>query len=348
MLQSLDKSQRQFCEAPVGNARLLAPAGCGKTASLLFRCAHLAENEAPQRLRFLVVTFTVAAKQELASRLSENSQFAPIRDSVEITTLNSWGFRRVRSVAFSPKLVTGKTDYHFAMRNQLQPIWKEHERVKAAIERNANTTPRKLMNLMDAFKSVGFDHLRHTNYEGFAGRMEELRSQGLGPRLEEILEELANLGVLGSTINRTGEEQARTGDREVYNAFYRFWRDATRHLIESATFTLEDQKYVAYLDERQKLEEGKYLAGVTRYDHILVDKFQDINPLDLTLLKAIAERNRATITVAGDDDQAIFEWRGATPEYILDRAGSLGRSFPPSRSPRTTDRPRISSNGRSG
>ena len=35
------------------------------------------------------------------------------------------------------------------------------------------------------------------------------------------------------------------------------------------------------------------------------------------MVKAIVKRNRATITIVGDDDQAIFEWRGTTPEYIL-------------------------------
>src|SRR5690606_24245469 len=86
-----------------------------------------------------------------------------------------------------------------------------------------------------------------------------------------------------------------------------------------ATFTFEDQKYYAYLDERQKVEEaGKPLAGIAKYDHVIVDEFQDINPLDLNLVKCIVDRHRATITLVGDDDQAIFEWRGTTPAYILE------------------------------
>ena len=84
-----------------------------------------------------MVTFTVAAKQELASRLNKDARFAVIRDQVEITTLNSWGFRRVRNIAFNATLLTGKEKYHFAMLNQLQPIWKKHERVKEAIESKA-------------------------------------------------------------------------------------------------------------------------------------------------------------------------------------------------------------------
>jgi DNA helicase-2/ATP-dependent DNA helicase PcrA len=320
MFQTLDSSQSQFCEAPDGNIRLLAPAGCGKTLSLLFRCAYLAEKAKPQRLRFLLVTFTVVAKQELLSRLNEDEKFASFRDRVEIITLNAWGYRRIRNVAFSSKLISSKEDYHFTMRNLLQPIWMKpaHKKVKAAIEgKKSNTTPKKLMEVIDSFKSIGFDHTRQTNYEEFVKRLTELRSQGLTPKINEVLDSLAKLEVLGSSINRKGEEYAKTGEGEIYNNFFQFWRDATQHLINSATFTLEDQKYYAYLDERQKVDEGNYLSGAARYDHIFVDEFQDINPLDLALLKAIVKRNRATITIVGDDDQAVFEWRGATPEYIL-------------------------------
>ena len=70
---------------------------------------------------------------------------------------------------------------------------------------------------------------------------------------------------------------------------------------------------------------AKEVCGL--YDHVLVDEFQDINPLDLALIKAIIDRNRATITIVGDDDQALFEWRGATPEYILNPGRFFDRDF---------------------
>ena len=69
------------------------------------------------------------------------------------------------------------------------------------------------------------------------------------------------------------------------------------------------------------------VTGAARYDHILVDEFQDINPLDLQLVSLLAQRNRATITIVGDDDQAIFEWRGASPEYILHPNKYFGLRF---------------------
>ena len=315
----LDNSQREFCQAPAGNVRLLAPAGCGKTLCLLYRCKHLADQSSSKRQRFLIVTFTRAARDELQSRIDDDRAFAHLRDQAEITTLNSWGYRRIRNAAFSAKLIVSRSDYHFAMRNQLQPVWQHHKPIRGAIQnRNAwksSQAPRNLMDMIDAFKSLGFDHIRHTSQADFANHWEELERQGLGWRLDQQVHQLIRFDVLDDSV---GGKNSRDRQNEVFEAFFVFWREATQHLIDSATFTLEDQKYFAYQDERTNIERGRLLSGAASYDHVFVDEFQDINPLDLALVRAIVERSRATLTIAGDDDQAIFEWRGATPEYILD------------------------------
>ena len=326
MLEQLDISQKAFCEAPATNIRLLAPAGCGKTLCLLFRCKYLAEQSQSQRLRFLIVTFTRAARDELFTRLNEDSRFSGLRDFVEITTLNSWGYRRIRNAAFSPKLITSRDDFHFAMLNQLQPVWQKHGPIRSAIEKKRHNAPRVLMDTLDAFKSLGFDHVRHSDYMQFEHHLTELINQNLTWKLLEQFHELTKFGVFESRF-QNGKEVPRAERHEVYDVFFRFWVEATAHLIDNATFTLEDQKYFAFLDERKKIEEGSYLTGAASYNHVFVDEFQDINPLDLALIRAIAERNRASTTLAGDDDQAIFEWRGATPEYILDPAKFFGSDF---------------------
>ena len=318
MTAQLNESQTAFCEAPIGNIRLLAPAGCGKTLSILHRCLHLANVPGRSRPRFLIVAFTRAARDELQSRLNEDNQFETLRDTTDVATLNSWGFRRIKTAAFNPRLITTKDQYHFTVLNQLQPIWQQYDRIKGAIEKKKNNAPRMLMNVTDAFKSLGFDHQRHTGYELFGQHLDYLENQNLTWRLEDQFNELTKLGVLETKFTAGGSEVPKAGREEVYQAFFEFWRAASEQMIGNATFTLEDQKYFAYLDERQKVEEKSFLSGAARYSHVFVDEFQDINPLDLNLVKAIMQRNRATLTVAGDDDQAIFEWRGATPEYVLD------------------------------
>jgi len=53
-----------------------------------------------------------------------------------------------------------------------------------------------------------------------------------------------------------------------------------------------------------------------KMDMILVDEYQDTNAIQHELLTQIAGE-RARITVVGDPDQTIYEFRGARPEYML-------------------------------
>lgn len=54
-----------------------------------------------------------------------------------------------------------------------------------------------------------------------------------------------------------------------------------------------------------------------RYEHILIDEFQDTNRLQYEIIKLILNES-ANICVVGDDDQSIYQWRGATIRNILD------------------------------
>jgi len=167
-MPKLDKSQQVFCDAPAGNIRLLAPAGCGKTHSILHRCCALHRLASSRATRFLVVTFTVAARDELKSRLTEDAAFAAIRDQVEVTTLNAWGFRRIKSQTRNPRLLTNKQDKHFAVMNQLAPVWVKHKAVKNAIEGRRASPTNEILEIMDALKSLGFDHTRMKSAEDFS------------------------------------------------------------------------------------------------------------------------------------------------------------------------------------
>jgi len=60
-----------------------------------------------------------------------------------------------------------------------------------------------------------------------------------------------------------------------------------------------------------------------RCAHVLVDEYQDTNPAQYRLLRALT--GEATpFTAVGDDDQAIYGWRGAT----LDNLAALPRDYP--------------------
>jgi len=91
-----------------------------------------------------------------------------------------------------------------------------------------------------------------------------------------------------------------------------------RHMID-----FDDQKLrtLALLETHPDVAER--VRG--RYDEIIVDEFQDINPLDLELIKLVARD--ATLVITGDDDQAIYGFRWASADFLIRPGTAFGRDF---------------------
>jgi len=61
-----------------------------------------------------------------------------------------------------------------------------------------------------------------------------------------------------------------------------------------------------------------------RFDHVLVDEYQDTNKLQAEILLAM-KPSGAGVTVVGDDAQSIYSFRGATVRNILDFPHQFGQ-----------------------
>ena len=109
-----------------------------------------------------------------------------------------------------------------------------------------------------------------------------------------------------------GASQSATDDREHLAAVaYRRYQK-TLELTGGVDFDdllLLSQQLLEQFDEVRQDESG-------RYDHILIDEYQDTNDSQYRIVRTLANRHR-NLCVVGDDDQAIYGWRGAEVRHIL-------------------------------
>lgn len=65
-------------------------------------------------------------------------------------------------------------------------------------------------------------------------------------------------------------------------------------------------------------------------DHVFVDEFQDTNPIQLAIHTGWLQRPDLRLTVVGDDDQALYRWRGSDIDCFIGLKGeceTLGANF---------------------
>ncbi len=87
-----------------------------------------------------------------------------------------------------------------------------------------------------------------------------------------------------------------------------------QHLLQANAVDFDD----LLLHVLRILEDKESFAGEelrTRFEHVLVDEFQDVNQVQYRLVRGFTEHTRNLCTV-GDDDQSIYRWRGADVRVI--------------------------------
>jgi DNA helicase II / ATP-dependent DNA helicase PcrA len=108
-------------------------------------------------------------------------------------------------------------------------------------------------------------------------------------------------------------------------------------LLDSDDLPMDDfrvtlEKYYAMLDNYRFMSFGTQIvravealadptvhAAVTEaLTHLIVDEYQDVNPAQEKLIRLLAKpRGNADLVVVGDDDQAIYQWRGSNVRNIV-------------------------------
>jgi DNA helicase-2/ATP-dependent DNA helicase PcrA len=226
----------------------------------------------------------------------------------------------VRGKHKNDKLLNSRDDLKKFFLFDLRSVWEEFPKLEKALTDNRlkNKAANKLIEIMDDLKSLGFRHDLHKSKRQVQEHIKWLADNGLEVQYLRIIFDLKDLEIVEDLSDN------QRSDDQFYENYYRFWLKSCElmYLLKKCTF--EDQKYwmVMILDNDYKNQR------VTRgFDYILIDEFQDINLLDLNLIKLITDSSKAELTIVGDDDQAIFEWRYASPKFILEPEVYLKNSF---------------------
>ncbi len=106
-------------------------------------------------------------------------------------------------------------------------------------------------------------------------------------------------------------ETARSDAEHVAASGYRRYQQAIKlcGAMDFDDLLLSTEQLFREFDDVRVSEAG-------RYDHVLVDEYQDTNQSQYSIISNLAKTHR-NLCVVGDDDQSIYGWRGAEVQHIL-------------------------------
>jgi DNA helicase-2/ATP-dependent DNA helicase PcrA len=277
----LNEAQRRAITHREGPLLVIAGAGTGKTRVITERVRHLLEsNGSLAGENILALTYTKKAIAELKIRVAKTA--GERGKSVVIANFHSFCETLLKEV--HPNLLPLEdVDHWILLRRNLARLKLEKYRRLAE--------PGQFLSDFIKF---------------FSRCQDELVSSGDYQRFADVLaQELeADKAALDEDTNKERSEQVALQQEiaRAYRASEELLREkkavALNGLITEAVALLKSD-----LKRRRELQE--------RFQHILVDEFQDTNIAQLELLHLLADERR-NVVVVGDNDQAIYRFRGAS------------------------------------
>ncbi len=288
ILLGLNEAQRGAVLHGEGPLLIVAGAGTGKTTVLTRRIAHLITTKRARPEEILALTFTEKAAREMAERVDQLVPYGYTESF--IATFHAFGDRMLRENCFAAGL---PADFRVLSRADEIVFLRE-----------------RLFSLpLHRFRPLG-DPGRHLpTLVEFASRArdEDVSPEAILAFAEEQLRQFT--GVDGDEALALREQAL-----DLLEAA-EFFRAQQAALAASALVDFGDQIHLFLKLLRQRPDLA--IALRRRFRYILVDEFQDTNHAQLELIRLIAGEGEPNITVVGDDDQAIYRWRGAAPANLI-------------------------------
>jgi DNA helicase II / ATP-dependent DNA helicase PcrA len=274
---------------------VFAGPGTGKTFVIERRVRHLIEAAGVAPERIAVVTFTNAAADELARRIGRSLAHRPDADDVlsrlRIGTIHSFCNALIQQHQHRVLFLRG-TFTPVESRRQILFLFREGSRIGTAdlyrdwrIVSEERGAPRWRLTWYDFLAEIA-DVFNFVSEEVLGA------SPAAQVRYHEIL-----LGE-GSDV-----------ESRMIRCYPAYWRAMTE-----AGF-IDQSMILSYAEAL--LRDPEVLRAVrAETEHVLVDEYQDTNPIQDRIVRRIAGPD-GNLFVVGDDDQAIYRFRGAEVDNIL-------------------------------
>jgi DNA helicase II / ATP-dependent DNA helicase PcrA len=283
VLDGLNDAQREAVAHDGGPLLIVAGAGTGKTTVITRRIAHLIAQRRARPEEILALTFTDKAAAEMEERVDTLVPYGYA--DVWISTFHAFGDRVLREHALEIGLtpdfrVLNRAEQVIFLRDRLFELPLEHYRP-------LGDPTRHLQALITLISRLKDEDISPEDYRAFA---ERLRAEAAADDAE------------------ARERAAQQRELAAAHARYQQLMGAT----DSIDFG-DQMVQVLRLFRARPYVLGAYQR---RFKFVLVDEFQDTNHAQFELVKLLAARH-GNVTVVGDEDQAIYRFRGAAISNIL-------------------------------
>jgi DNA helicase-2/ATP-dependent DNA helicase PcrA len=287
MTAGLNPPQLDAVRTPRGPLLVLAGAGTGKTRVVTYRIAELIRRGTkPERI--LAVTFTKKAAGEMRERAEA------LLSKGERASKNGKSARR--KSASSPRRIFDRRDA------ATSPEISTFHSLCVRILR------RHITRLGYPQKFVICDRSEQESQARTALR--ELRATNAALAPADLLGIISRWKAAALSPNQAAE--VVRGDREhLAAAAYRRYQENLKCVaaVDFDDLLLLTVELLTHYPEVRTAE-------TRRFDHVLIDEYQDTNQSQYQIVKSLASGHR-NLCVVGDDDQSIYGWRGAEVTHIL-------------------------------
>ena len=296
LLGGLNPDQLRAVTHGEGPLLVVAGAGTGKTQVITRRIAWLIASRRAKPSEILALTFTDKAADEMAVRVDQLVPYGYTDTS--ISTFHAFGDRLIREYALELGLAP---DVRVLSRAEVVIFLREHLYEFELEEYRPLGDPTRFLGaLATLFSRCKDEDITPATYVAYAHRVAaEAAALAAAATGEPDREAAAALAEDARRQAELGRAFGRYQDLLAANGFIDFG----------------DQVALALRLVRDSAAARTAIAG--RFRYILVDEFQDTNRAQAEIVSLLAEPHR-NVTVVGDDDQAIYAFRGAAVDNILD------------------------------